>query len=111
MNHSNIDKLSDVVDIIVNKVNPDKIILFGSRARGDFRDDSDYDLLVLKDNRGKRRFAAEIHSEFCNKGVMIPVDILVADTEKYSNRLSEMGFIYREINKDGVLIYERDERV
>jgi len=100
-------ELSDVVDIIVNKVNPDKIILFGSRARGDYRDDSDYDLLVLKENLGKKRLAGEIYSEFYNKCVMIPVDILVADTEKYSNRLSEMGFIYREINREGVLIYER----
>ena len=107
MNTKPVYELSDVVDIIVNKVNPDKIILFGSRARGDNRDDSDYDLLVLKGNSGKKMFAGEIYSEFYDNDVMIPVDVLLVDTERYSNKLSEMGFLYREISKEGVLLYER----
>ena len=44
------EELKKVVDIIVRDFAPDKIILFGSRARGDFNNDSDYDLMILKEN-------------------------------------------------------------
>ena len=40
--------LAEVVRRLVEAVDPDKIILFGSRARGDYRPDSDLDLLVIK---------------------------------------------------------------
>lgn len=39
--------LQEIVRRIVAAVDPDKIILFGSRARGDARPDSDYDILIL----------------------------------------------------------------
>ncbi len=42
------DVLSAIVKIIVSTADPDKIILFGSRASGDQSPDSDYDILVLK---------------------------------------------------------------
>ena len=38
--------LQKAVDIIVKVADPDKIILFGSRSRGDNREDSDYDLCI-----------------------------------------------------------------
>ncbi|MBI2433677.1 MAG: nucleotidyltransferase domain-containing protein [Candidatus Hydrogenedentes bacterium] len=43
-------ELNRVVDIIVDTVHPKRIILFGSRARGDSRQGSDVDLLVLLPN-------------------------------------------------------------
>ena len=39
--------LKNVRDIIVSQIDPDQIILFGSYARGDYRDDSDIDILVF----------------------------------------------------------------
>jgi predicted nucleotidyltransferase len=39
--------LQEIVRRIVAAVDPDKIILFGSRARGDAKPDSDYDILIL----------------------------------------------------------------
>lgn len=38
-----------IVEKIVHAINPQKIILFGSRARGDARDDSDVDLFIIYD--------------------------------------------------------------
>ncbi|MFZ4703922.1 MAG: nucleotidyltransferase domain-containing protein [Candidatus Methylumidiphilus sp.] len=37
-----------MVDIIVREADPEQIILFGSRARGDARPDSDVDLLIIE---------------------------------------------------------------
>jgi len=41
--------LEEVVQRIVQTVHPEKIVLFGSRARGDHRTDSDVDLLVIQE--------------------------------------------------------------
>ena len=40
--------LAEIVQRLVRAVDPDRIILFGSRARGDHRPDSDLDLLLIK---------------------------------------------------------------
>ena len=41
--------LNEVVHRLVEAVDPDRIVLFGSRARGDAHPDSDIDLLIIKD--------------------------------------------------------------
>jgi predicted nucleotidyltransferase len=42
------EAIQKLITIIVTKIDPDKIILFGSRATDFFHKDSDYDLCVLK---------------------------------------------------------------
>jgi len=49
------DSLEKAIKIIVQVAEPDKIILFGSHARGDDKPLSDYDLLVLKGGVRKKR--------------------------------------------------------
>jgi len=39
---------AEIVQRLVEAVDPDRIILFGSRARGDYRPDGDVDLLLIK---------------------------------------------------------------
>lgn len=46
--HVDEDVLQDIVRRLVAAVDPDRIILFGSRARGDAKPDSDVDLLLIK---------------------------------------------------------------
>ena len=43
-------EIKDITDQIVAKYDPEKIILFGSAARGNFTPDSDLDLLIIKKN-------------------------------------------------------------
>jgi len=47
--------LADIVRRVVEAAQPDKIILFGSAARGEMGPDSDIDLLVIKRGRFNRR--------------------------------------------------------
>ncbi|MDR1053235.1 MAG: nucleotidyltransferase domain-containing protein, partial [Planctomycetaceae bacterium] len=44
----NIPFIDQIVNSIVSTVSPDKIILFGSYARGDYKKGSDIDILILK---------------------------------------------------------------
>lgn len=77
--------LDEVVQRIVATAHPDKIILFGSAARGELRSHSDLDLLVVKSgdfHRGKT--AGTIYRSL--HGVNASVDVVVVkpeDIEKY----------------------------
>ncbi len=56
------ERLKLIKEIILNvakkyNIEVDKIILFGSRARGDYREDSDWDLLIVTKNRLNRKIA------------------------------------------------------
>ena len=66
--HSSNDEtlLQKMVETIVREVSPETIILFGSRARGDARSDSDIDLLVVEKEpfspqRSRRKEAARLY--------------------------------------------------
>jgi len=94
-----------IVDRIVKTVNPDKIILFGSRSRGQGGPYSDYDLLVLKrgiDNR--RALAHQIYRILAD--VPAAVDILVETPERIERYQNSRGLVYAEAAK-GWVVYER----
>lgn len=98
--------LQKAVDIIVKVADPDKIILFGSRSRGDNRDDSDYDICVLKQNvEHKRRLAQKIYVSLCD--VDTPIDVVVQTPESFEILKDDPYLVYKQIAKDGVAIYEK----
>jgi uncharacterized protein len=101
--------LEKAIEIIVQVADPDKIILFGSRARGNNSRDSDYDLLVLKKSVEKRRkLAQEIYLNFENIGA--PVDVIVADLDKYEELKKDPYLIYIEADKEGKVVYEKHRK-
>ena len=97
--------LSEVVDRIVRKYHPVKIILFGSWARGSAQEDSDLDLLVvLPEVEHKRKAAIQIGNSLSN--LPIGKDIIVttpADIEKHGNTV---GNILLPALEEGKVIYE-----
>ena len=42
-------RLNKFVNALERKMKPEKIVLFGSRARGDFLEESDYDIMIVSD--------------------------------------------------------------
>lgn len=100
------DSLKKAIEIIVQVAKPDKIILFGSHARGDNKTESDYDLLVLKRGLTKQRaLTQEIYLSF--KDVGASVDVIVADLEKYDQLKTDPYMIYYEAAKNGRMVYEQ----
>lgn len=92
---------------MVRIADPDKIILFGSRATGKARKDSDYDILVLKkriENNNDRLVARKIRSEL--NGI-VPMDIVVSTTSNYEKNKNYPFLIYYEIEKTGKVLYEK----
>ena len=99
--------LDKAVEAIVQVADPDKIILFGSRARGTHKEDeSDYDLLVLKRGvKRTRQLAQKIYLNFRNIGA--PVDVIVVDLNEYEELKKNPYMIYSEAYKDGRTVYEK----
>lgn len=100
------DPLEKAIEVIIRVAKPDKIILFGSRARGDHRVASDYDLLVLKqDVEHRRKLVQKIYLSFKNIGA--PVDVIVTDLQEYERSKDDPYLIYSEAARNGRVVYER----
>jgi len=98
--------LEKATEVIVRVAKPDKIILFGSRARGDYKAASDYDLLVLKrDVEHRRKLVQKIYLSFKNIGA--PVDVIVTDQQEYERLKDDPYRSYSEAAKNGRVVYER----
>jgi len=98
--------LDRALEVVIRIANPDRIILFGSRARGIYEEESDYDLLVLKRGVKRRRnLAQKIYLNFDNIGA--PVDVIVADLDKYEELKTNPFTIYYSADREGKTIYEK----
>jgi predicted nucleotidyltransferase len=96
--------LDTVVRRIVEIAQPDRIILFGSAARGEMGPDSDIDLLVVKmDVEHRGHLAQEIYLRLPSVG--IPVDVIVVTPEDIERFKDRVGTIIRPAMRDGREIY------
>lgn len=100
------DAIAEMVRRIVSRFNPDKIILFGSHARGQAGPDSDVDLLVVMSVEGsKRGKATEIDETLADR--TIPVDLIVATPEEFERARQQVGSVLRPAALEGLVLYER----
>ncbi len=95
--------LSKIIEAVLKVLNPDKIILFGSQARGDANSASDYDILVIKEGiENGSKIEGEIYK---NLDVEASVDILVATPEIIEKYKNCIGCILKPALKEGKVIY------
>ena len=99
--------MRDLVDRIVAIASPLRVVLFGSRAAGTARPDSDVDLLVvMPDGTERRRAMVEIGAQLPRPGVGI--DLLVATPEVLARQGATPGLIYCDILETGREVYTAD---
>lgn len=99
-----------VVEATVSAVDPDQVILFGSRARGDAQADSDIDLLVVM----RAPFSAE-HSRQNQlrrirralRDCRLPVDILLFSREEVDTWRNSPNHVIGRSLREGVAVYAR----
>ncbi len=89
---------------IVEAFHPDKIILFGSRAYGKPREDSDIDLLVVMPYKGSSR--AQAVRILRHLGVLAPIDLLVRTKDEIRERIKIEDDFIQEIVERGKVMYE-----
>lgn len=100
-------ELMRVVRAIVASVRPDGVILFGSRARGDFRTDSDFDLAILaSDGVARRRVAMRAYESLAAVADRsVAVDIVVLTPSIIAAERDLTGSIARAVSREGVFLY------
>ena len=91
---------------IVAEFDPDKIILFGSHARGQAGPDSDVDLLVVMPVKGSKR-AKQLEIRTVVRDVHVPKDIIVSRTEEFQWRKDIVGTIEYPAAREGKTLYAR----
>lgn len=105
--HANIEEtLRKMVERIVKRFAPDKIILFGSHARGTPGTDSDLDLLVvMTPNRTKASQELDILKSL--RRYRMPKDVIVTTPEDFAWRKEIPGTIERPAAREGLVLYEK----
>lgn len=98
------EKIEQLTAKIVESQQPEKIILFGSYARGTATENSDVDLLVISHSTLPRR-EREVRLTRQLFGSGVPYDILVLTPEEVEERLHRNGPFIREILSTGQVIY------
>src|SRR5437867_5862601 len=98
--------LAEIVRRLVEAVDPDRIILFGSRARGNFRPDSDVDLLLIKPS------AAPAHRRVIPAyqamvGLLVPTDILWRTPEEIEEWSQVPSHFTTRALREGRVLYEK----
>ena len=100
------EEIDEMVRRIVNRFNPQKIILFGSHAKGKARHDSDADIFVVIPVRGsKRKKAIDIDSALV--GIDLPVDVIVVTPGELERNRNQIGTIIYPALREGKVLYER----
>jgi uncharacterized protein len=98
--------LDEMVSRIVEAVHPDRIILFGSHARGDSGPDSDVDLLLVGPSDQPRiRRAAPAYRAL--RGLGVPKDIVWWTEEEIADWRAVTGHFINRVLREGRVIYER----
>lgn len=82
---------------------PERIILFGSAARGEMGPNSDLDLLVIKRGAHRRRLAQKIYMNLY--GVGQAVDVVVVTPEDIERYGDAIGLVIKPALREGKTIY------
>jgi predicted nucleotidyltransferase len=99
------NKIKEVVDTIVRRFQPEKIILFGSYAWGTPGPDSDVDLLIIKDTENTRQTAREIDGYLFPR--QFPMDVIVYTVQQVEKRKEGGDFFINNILSRGRVVYAR----
>ena len=100
------EKIKEIIQVALKEYTVDKIILFGSRARGDNSTDSDYDVLViLKEDLEREQLnilASLIRQNLAE--LLIPIDILVRSARYVDYMKNKIGNVISYATEEGIEI-------
>jgi hypothetical protein len=94
-----IEEIKTYIKPVVERYPVDKVILYGSYARGDARDSSDIDLVVESRGRLRNRKIFALGGELLD---VLPVRVDVYDILEIANSSA----MYKNMQKEGVIIYD-----
>lgn len=102
--------LQEMVKVIVDEADPEQVVLFGSRARGDASADSDVDLVIVEsdpfdENRDRRAEAVRLWRALAD--FPVSKDILVYSGEEVEYWRNSINNVLARALREGKVLYER----
>ena len=100
--------LKQMVERIIKDHHPEKIILFGSRARGTSQPDSDYDLLIVAQVNGSlRQYRRAIYHSLYELRLPVGKDIVVTTPSEIKRTAGLIGTVLTPAVEEGLVLYDR----
>ena len=96
--------VEEVVRRIVEVAQPERVILFGSAARGDMGPHSDLDFLIIKPGAHRRELTDRIRRALY--GVNTAVDLVVATPEDVERYRDSHALVYKPALREGLVVYD-----
>jgi predicted nucleotidyltransferase len=100
------DLIEEIVRRLVAAIDPDRIILFGSRARGDSGPDSDIDLLIIKDTV-EPAYRRTIPAYRALSGLGVPKDIIWRTPAEVEDWSHVPTYVTTRALQEGRVLYEK----
>jgi hypothetical protein len=98
---------SDLLDSVVAFFQPQRVILFGSRARGDGGADSDIDLLVVVDDDTPAEKVTLQAGYESRRSYRKAADVIPVRDSVFRKKRNIVGTLSFDAARDGVVVYER----
>jgi len=97
--------LQKIVDRLVQGLRPERIYLFGSRARDQAEEDSDVDLLVVVPDSDLPRHRREALSYDLLWGLTVPVDVIVLTRAEFQRASRVRTSLASTVQAEGEVLY------
>ncbi len=101
--------LRDMTDLIVKECAPQKVILFGSHARGTAGDNSDLDFMIIENFTKVGKSREETLSDLCQLlfDYDLPIDLLLYSPEEVTKWSKAKNHVVAHALREGKVLYER----
>ncbi len=97
--------LDAIVGRLVSALEPERVYLFGSRARGDADPDSDFDILVVVAESPLPGYARDRLALRALRGLSVPVDAIVLTSAEFEKKLGVVCSLPATVDREGKLLY------
>jgi len=99
------DELAEITARLVQEFSPEKVVLFGSRARGTQSPGSDFDLFLVVPESQERPAQRARRAYRCMRGIRTPTDIIVRTRSEYERFLPVIASLEARVAREGVVLY------
>jgi HEPN domain-containing protein/predicted nucleotidyltransferase len=101
------DVLATVARAVIDELRPARVILFGSRARGEARPDSDYDLVIelAHDALESDAIRTRARQAIAKAAARVAVDVMLRRPGQIEARCDDPGYMDWDIAREGIVVY------
>lgn len=99
------DRLRAAADFVIDRTRPGQLILFGSSARGEFTEHSDFDFLVVRPPNEEPPLFPDDHYRWEHPATGDEIDILFAESALLENRRWTAGTVHCSILTEGITVF------